>query len=107
MLNQKYFIIFRIANSLKISPFFLEKAGEIDDALEQMKYVNCTRFRMMKILLFKTVGFLVSQLHLNIGQRKPFNPILGETFQGTIDNKSICFEQISHHPPISYFHVTL
>ena len=35
---------------------------------------------------------------------KPFNPILGETWQaGLADGSRICLEQISHHPPISAF----
>jgi hypothetical protein len=35
---------------------------------------------------------------------KPLNPILGETLQGTlIDGTTFYAEQISHHPPISYF----
>ena len=34
---------------------------------------------------------------------KPFNPILGETFQGKIGDFNIFLEQISHHPPISSF----
>ena len=33
--------------------------------------------------------------------QKPFNPILGETYQGKIDGCDLCGEQISHHPPIS------
>jgi hypothetical protein len=33
--------------------------------------------------------------------QKPFNPILGETYQGLIDGCPIYGEQISHHPPIS------
>lgn len=32
---------------------------------------------------------------------KPFNPILGETYQGQIGCFHIALEQISHHPPIS------
>ena len=32
---------------------------------------------------------------------KPFNPILGETYQGTINGSHIYAEQISHHPPIT------
>lgn len=32
---------------------------------------------------------------------KPFNPILGETYQGIVDGCPIYGEQISHHPPIS------
>ena len=33
---------------------------------------------------------------------KPFNPILGETFQCLIDGCPVYGEQVSHHPPISY-----
>jgi hypothetical protein len=36
---------------------------------------------------------------------KPFNPILGETYQGIIGGIPIYFEQISHHPPISAFYM--
>ena len=32
---------------------------------------------------------------------KPFNPILGETYQCLIDNSLVYGEQTSHHPPIS------
>lgn len=41
-----------------------------------------------------------------IGQRKPFNPILGETYQGWINGNPIYLEQISHHPPISAFYMS-
>lgn len=34
---------------------------------------------------------------------KPFNPILGETYQGYIDDCPIFIEQTSHHPPISSY----
>lgn len=34
---------------------------------------------------------------------KPFNPILGETYQGYVDGCPIYVEQISHHPPICSF----
>lgn len=36
---------------------------------------------------------------------KPFNPILGETFQAFIGGIPIFVEQISHHPPISAFYM--
>ena len=36
--------------------------------------------------------------------RKPFNPILGETWEATLDDGATVFlEQISHHPPVSAF----
>lgn len=34
---------------------------------------------------------------------KPFNPILGETFQCKIGNTKMYVEQTSHHPPIYNF----
>jgi hypothetical protein len=35
---------------------------------------------------------------------KPLNPILGETLQGEFwDGSQVYAEQISHHPPVSYF----
>lgn len=38
---------------------------------------------------------------LNCLPTKPFNPILGETFQAKFNQTQIFCEQISHHPPIS------
>lgn len=38
--------------------------------------------------------------------RKPFNPILGETWQAQLSDGTCMFmEQISHHPPVSAFHM--
>ncbi|KRX56010.1 Oxysterol-binding protein-related protein 2 [Trichinella sp. T9] len=55
------------------------------------------------------IPFAVSALASN-WQRvgKPFNPILGETYELDHSNTTgfrICCEQVSHHPPISAFHV--
>lgn len=51
-------------------------------------------------------GFVVSEISLNINRLlKPFNPILGETYEYVdINYKYRSFsEQVSHHPPISAF----
>ena len=32
---------------------------------------------------------------------KPFNPLLGETWEFLTDNYRVVTEQVSHHPPIS------
>lgn len=45
----------------------------------------------------------MSSLILCIQQEKPFNPILGETFQARIAGLPIYLEQISHHPPITAY----
>lgn len=76
----------RIAYSFTNAPLFLEKAAQSNDLLFQMKMCS---------------GFLISLLHMSLNQEKPFNPILGETFQGRINGSPIYLEQISHHPPIS------
>jgi hypothetical protein len=42
-------------------------------------------------------------VHLAVPQIKPFNPILGETFQAKINDSNYYVEQTSHHPPIFNF----
>lgn len=68
---------------------YLKLAGEAKEPVEQMKYVMC---------------FILSGLHMAGKQKKPFNPILGETLEGIWpDGSKIMIEHISHHPPISCF----
>ena len=78
----------RIAFSFTHMPLFLEKAAKTTDILQQMNYI--------------CAGFMTT-MHMTLDQIKPFNPILGETFQGWIKGCPIYLEQISHHPPISAF----
>lgn len=61
------------------------------DPLAQIKNV---------LTLFSTIPTL------ELLMQKPFNPILGETFQASIKGIPIYYEQISHHPPISSFYMT-
>ena len=49
------------------------------------------------------VAFLLTTLVIGIEQHKPFNPILGETYQCWIDGCPLYMEQTFHHPPISSF----
>lgn len=52
-------------------------------------------------LHYLTVGVMAG-FHLYMQSKKPWNPVLGETFVGQWDNGVTIFaEQISHHPPIS------
>ena len=80
----------RLARSFGHAPIFLEKAGETEDIIEQMKL---------------TIAFFLSSMVLCIQQEKPFNPILGETFQGRINGCPIYLEQLKHHPPITYYYM--
>lgn len=70
-------------------PKYLTLAAQVSNPLERFKLVMC---------------FMVGSMYMVCQQRKPFNPILGETFQGYWpDGTRIFIEHISHHPPISYF----
>ncbi|KAK1944083.1 Oxysterol-binding protein 9 [Phytophthora citrophthora] len=82
----------RVCDLMLYAPTFLNVAHAQNDALERFKYV---------------VTFAVAGLHHSIGQLKPFNPILGETFQSTLnDGTDVSCEHTSHHPPISNFQFT-
>ncbi|KAL3665448.1 hypothetical protein V7S43_009483 [Phytophthora oleae] len=82
----------RVCDLMLYAPTFLNDAHAQNDALERFKYV---------------VTFAVAGLHHSIGQLKPFNPILGETFQSTLnDGTDVSCEHTSHHPPISNFQFT-
>jgi len=80
----------RLARSFGHAPIFLEKAGTTNNIIEQMKL---------------TIAFFLSSMVLCIQQEKPFNPILGETFQGRMNGCPIYMEQIKHHPPTTYYHM--
>jgi hypothetical protein len=52
------------------------------------------------------IGFICGELSLNINRYlKPFNPILGETFEFYDNNKKYRYfsEQVSHNPPITAY----
>jgi hypothetical protein len=81
----------RLADGFSFAPHFLRKASECTDPIERLKYV---------------IAFSVAGLHLTATQKKPFNPILGETHQAFFeDGTAVYCEQSSHHPPASNFQV--
>ncbi|KAF5842676.1 hypothetical protein DUNSADRAFT_5752 [Dunaliella salina] len=69
----------------------LNAAADESNPVDRMKYV---------------VAFALSGLCRQVSFHKPFNPILGETYQARYSNGTeIYCEQISHHPPISSWQV--
>ncbi|XP_059583230.1 oxysterol-binding protein-related protein 6 isoform X2 [Alligator mississippiensis] len=71
----------------------LDKAAETDDPYE----------RMVLIAAFAASGY--ASTYFRAGS-KPFNPVLGETYECIREDKGFRFfsEQVSHHPPISACH---
>lgn len=79
----------RIPDAWCFAPIFLTRAAFAETPLQRFQYV---------------ITFMVAGLHRAVTNTKPFNPILGETFQGSYkDGSQIFLEQTSHHPPISSF----
>lgn len=89
-INQPRSYLESIADGWVTAPHFLAKAVEAKDPLERLKLV---------------ITFVYSGLHMTVHSeplKKPFNPILGETYQGCFpDGTQIFCEQTSHHPPIT------
>ena len=53
----------------------------------------------------KFVAFIFTFSRLFSDMDKPFNPVIGETFQTRIGSCSYSAEQTSHHPPQSSFYL--
>lgn len=50
--------------------------------------------------------FVAGLQHVFQSWRKPFNPILGETWQAQLSDGTVMYmEQLSHHPPVTAFHM--
>ena len=77
------------AYSYRISKHFFRKA---------MESSNLERIKLFTV-------YCLATLCIGITGDKPFNPILGETFQAKIGDNLVYFEQTSHHPPIFNFYI--
>ena len=83
----------RITDWWSFLPTFLLPAAYQKTPIERMKNI---------------VAFAVGGLYTSASQLKPFNPLLGETYQGFFPGYDIDIscEHISHHPPIANFLIT-
>ena len=73
----------------RLAPYYLTRAAYSPDVLERLKWVTV---------------HLISFLHLTTTQVKPFNPIIGETFQCRIGNLKLYLEQTVNHPITANFY---
>lgn len=70
---------------------YASKAAESNTTEDRLKYI---------------AGGIVASFHLYHQKKKPWNPVLGETYVAHWPNgASIYGEQISHHPPVSRFEI--
>mmetsp|Transcript_3905 Transcript_3905/g.4289 ORF Transcript_3905/g.4289 Transcript_3905/m.4289 type:complete len:461 (-) Transcript_3905:453-1835(-) len=84
-------VLERICDFWGFAPTFLTEAAQTTDRMDRFK---------------KIIAFAFAGLYVSAQQSKPFNPILGETYQATLaDGSEIYCEHISHHPPIANFQI--
>lgn len=87
--NEPLSFLQRLVESLEYSEL-IEKANESMDPVTRLEYVT---------------AFVISGGSSNCDRLgKPFNPILGETYEYEHENFRYVSEQVSHHPPVSAFH---
>ena len=68
----------------------IQTASEIEDSALRLAYI---------------ATFVISTYNSSeLRTMKPFNPLLGETFDLERDGFKLITEQVSHHPPISALH---
>lgn len=75
------------ARNFSYAPTFLEKAVSMSP-MERVK---------------QAILWHISITNFIISMNKPFNPILGQTYQCIIDGCLYFAEQISHHPPVTSY----
>ncbi|KAI2614990.1 oxysterol binding protein [Hypoxylon sp. NC1633] len=85
--NEPTSLLYRTGEDMEYASL-LDMAADRSDSIERMLYV---------------AAFAASEFASTIGRvAKPFNPLLGETFEYARPDKGYRFfiEQVSHHPPI-------
>lgn len=85
--NEPTSLLQRVAEDLEYTDL-LDTAADRPDSMERMVYV---------------AAYAASEYASTIGRvAKPFNPLLGESFEYVRPDKGYRFvvEQVSHHPPI-------
>jgi hypothetical protein len=79
---------------------FMERAGDlfaflVCDWLDRAHATHVPEQRLATV----TVG-IIAGFHIYLQSKKPWNPVLGETYVGQWENGATMYgEQVSHHPP--------
>lgn len=81
---------------------FLERSADLFGFLTQIFLKKAIDETDPKRRLALVAVGICAGYHLYLQQKKPWNPVLGETYVGRWENDvTIYGEQVSHHPPVS------
>lgn len=87
--NEPYSMLHRVAENVQYHECF-RTANRTEDPYLRISHV--------------LAGFFILFGHTTNRLKKPFNPLLGETFEYIDGDLRLLVEQMSHHPPICSFH---
>merc|ERR1712223_96854 len=93
-LNEPLSVLQRLCEELEYSEL-LDRAAKSKDQLERMLLVSAF-----------AVSSYASAANASRAAHKPFNPLLGETYECVREDRGFRYvsEQVSHHPPVSTCH---
>ena len=81
---------------------FLERTADIFVFLAEKYIDQCAEEKDPDMKLLNIAAGIVAGFHIYMQAKKPWNPVLGETYVGKWESGArIYAEQTSHHPPIS------
>ena len=87
--NEPLSILQRFTEDLSCSDILLQ-ANDADSSLKRLALVSCFAVSSYSQTVHRTL--------------KPFNPLLGETFELDTCGLRVIVEQVSHHPPVAALH---
>ncbi|ORX61395.1 Oxysterol-binding protein [Hesseltinella vesiculosa] len=79
-------------------PALLSAVGDSDSEEERF-------YAAIRWFISALNGSFASRLPKGEWEKKPFNPILGEEFHCSLGDAKVTCCQVSHHPPVSAFHI--
>lgn len=78
----------------------LVEGFEYKECLDKAAATTDSALRLAYCMAYLFIAYANTPLRM----KKPFNPLLGETFDFNIGGLDVVCEQVSHHPPISACH---
>jgi len=82
----------------------LQRCGEMMEDFKILENMMKTNDNESALRLAMCAVFEIAQFGRNKHRfKKPFNPILGETYEFVTNNSRFIAEQVSHHPPVTAF----
>ena len=93
-------------SKMSVPVYFNEPLNLLQKAAQYNEYTDvldkaCQEKDQLKRLAYVAAWSATELQSIEKSSLKPFNPLLGETFEMICEDKEFISEQVSHHPPVS------